>query len=164
MGATIVFTQQAGTFPGTAQTKATFSFLPIDSNTETKENYPNRIPTVGSVYSYELWIQAKCTVAPDTQVFNIKLWAQGAVKPSGIDCTVNSTAISSYITPVNTLSTNGTRASFYDYTSSLLALPIAGTLININDVSNFAVFQLSIASTALPVVFSLPIAFSYDEI
>jgi len=62
---------------------------------------------------------------------------------------VNTDAVSSYSTPVNAQSSQGTRADFSDHDSGS-KVDIAGTLTGTGQYTDFAVFQAEVMDTALP--------------
>jgi len=163
MSATVVFQQSYGQTPSVVS-KTSFNFIPADDGTASVSSAPMRIPTSGTAYSYELWLQGKLSVAPASSVFNFKVWIDATDKPDGIDITANSTEVSSYTTPVNTESSQGTRVSLFNYQSYDSSLSLPGTLISVNDVTSFLILQLSIDYTAFPTSLSIPICYAYDEV
>jgi hypothetical protein len=73
---------------------------------------PVNVPSVGTGYSYECWMRFYCTLAPANQCTNFKIWSSGGVVGTGLVITVNTDAVDTYVTPVDTDSVAGTRADF----------------------------------------------------
>lgn len=164
MSAVISVCQQSGLgYSSTVVAKNEFYFLPIDSNVETPDDWPIKIPESGTTYSYEVWLFFRCDVAPSQYCKNFKIWCDGSV-PSGMKITVNKDAIWNYQTPVNTKSTAGTRDDFSNYTSSN-KLPIAGELNNVGDKTSYIVFQLEVSSFAEQGTYEdFTVYYQYDEV
>jgi len=162
MSATIVVVQRSGIgYSASDVAKALFYFLPIDSNVEEPADNPVEAPAAGTVYSYELWLKFRVDVAPSTQCNEFKIWTSGSLT-LGNNITINTTDISTYTAPVNSKSNKGTRADVTDYTSEN-KLSIAGTLVNIGDVSNYMVFQLELSSLAVAGDENFTIYYQYTE-
>jgi len=162
MSATVVVCQRSGIGYSAADVaKALFYFLPIDSNIAEPADNPMETPASGTVYSYEVWIKFRVDVAPSTQCNDFKIWTAGSLD-TGNNITVNNTDIDTYVAPVNSQSAIGTRADITDYTSAN-KLSITGTLVNINDITDYIVFQLELASTSLAGSKSFTIYYSYEE-
>ena len=83
--------------------------------------------------------------------------------PTGFNITLNSDSITVYVAPVNTISTQGIRANFSDYTSGS-KLSIGGTLTDVGDYSDYMVFQLSTISTGTGGSKSETLYYSFDEL
>jgi hypothetical protein len=79
-----------------------------------------------------------------------------------MEITVNSDAVDTYVTPVDTDSAVGTRAAFVDKDSTD-KISVAGELVDIADQSDFMVFQLEVGPTATPGNKTYTVNYSYDE-
>jgi len=138
-------------------------FLPIDSATANKIAYPMQLPSVGTRYSYELYIRCRCDLTPNSQVNNFKVWYVSGLPTPGYTITVNSGIISTYAAPVDLLSTRGTRIDFTTKNSELNSIALDGTLININDYTSWLVFQLEVLATANTGNHDVDYIIQYDE-
>ena len=164
MAAVISVCQQSGIgYSSTVVAKNEFYFLPIDSNTETPDDWPLQIPDTGTNYSYEVWLFFRCDVAPSQYCKNFKIWCDGNV-PTGMKITINSNAILTYNTPINTESITGNRVDLSNYTESN-KLSVSGELNNIGDKTSYVVFQLEITSAAEQGTYEdFTIFYQYDEV
>ena len=163
MSAIISTVQKSGLgYSATEVAKSIFYFLPIDSNIEDSIDYPLEVPMAGTIYSYEVWLRFRCDVAPDSYCKNFKIWTLGSLS-SGVDITVNSDDVTTYLAPVNSLSVQGTRKNLLDYTESN-KLSITGELNNIGDTTDWMVLQMSMDSTAEGQAKNLMIFYEYTEI
>jgi hypothetical protein len=105
----------------------------------------------------------KCTVAPSNLCNNFKVWSSGGAVGTGVVLTVNSDAVNTYATPVDTDSAQGTRVDFATKGSGS-KISVAGDLISGGDKSDFSVFQLEVGPTASPGdIAEQTVYYSYDE-
>jgi len=124
---------------------------------------PIIVPTGVDNYSYECWLRFKVgAVAPANQCTNFKIWSSGVAVGTGLTITINTSAVTTYVTPVVTESVVGTRVDFVTK-NSVSKVSVAGTLVNIGDKTDFSVFQLAVANTAGPGNVSYTVNYSYDE-
>lgn len=137
----------------------------IDDATTAPESAPITIPDEGTVYSYETWLRFKCTVAPDNQCTNFKIWSLGnEIQEGKVKVSINTDAVDTGVTPVDTESIQGTRGMFSDRNSES-KIDVAGTLVNIDDETDYSVLQLEVDSTAVQgdISQSNEFNYSYDE-
>ena len=160
--ATIVVLKTYGSSGSPTEVTVTQPGLLSTDNNASPSSSPVVAPSVGTNYSYECWLRFKCTVAPDNSVTNFKIWSSGVAFGTGLTIKVNSDAVTSYVTPVNTVSTQGTRVDFSTRDSSS-KITVGGTLTAIGDKSNFMVFQEEVISTATPGNKSYTMNYQYDE-
>lgn len=164
MAATIVIVKTYGAGPaGTEAIDTEFGLKSVDDHATAPEDAAVSIPDAGTNYSYECWMRFKCTAVPSNQCDNFKIWSSGAAVADGLVITVNSDAVNTYATPVNTISTKGTRVDFADKDSGD-KISIVGTLEDEDDETDFSVFQLAVDSSAAPG--DMPdqtVYYSYDE-
>lgn len=145
MAATVTIQGCTGTNAATEATITALMFRSNDSVAVTTAN-PITIPTGSPVYSYEKWIRFKCTVAPAVQCTNFKFWGGSSVPGTGLKIYAGTTA--SGATPVNTASSVATTQQDTNYYDASHTLSISGTLVNVNDETNYLVTQLQVSSTA----------------
>ena len=150
MSATIEIAKQYGASPGTEGIITGLALKSVDDATTTGPNAPITIPTSGTSYSYESWLRFKCTAAPDNEVGSFKIWGSGSAIQSGaFVITVNTDSVTSYATPVNTESEQGTRADLADH-GSASKISVGGTLDAEGEYTDFVVLQAEVTSSALP--------------
>ena len=145
--AAIVLQACTGTNAGTENTVIGVMMRANDSHLLTILN-PIQIPVAGTAYSYEKWLRFKCTVAPSNQVTTFKYWGPNTIPAVGtlLFAGTNATGVTPVVTD-SAVATTQQDTNYYD-TSNQLA--IGGTLVNINDESEFLVLQLDVATTASP--------------
>ena len=107
---------------------------------------PITVPTGAPVYSYEKWLRFKCTAPPVTQVTNFKYWGPNSLPGTGLVLFAGTNATG--VTPVTTASAVAVTQQDTNYYSAGTALGFGGTLVNINDESEYIVLQLQVSSTA----------------
>jgi len=134
----------------------------VDDATTPVADAPITIPAAGTNYSYESWLRFRLKVAPSNKCDNFKIWSNGSPIATGVVATINTSAVTTYSTPVNTQSTQGTRDNFANHDSSN-KISVGGTLINVGDKTDFMVFQLEVSSSASPGDISFTCYYSYDE-
>ncbi len=165
MSATIVAVQDYGTdYPGYSEVaKNIFNFVPVDDGTAGKSSNPVIIPDAGTNYSYEVWVRARCDVAPAVRCENFKIWYNSGLS-GGFDITVNTDEISAYVQPVNTLSSVGSRVSFDTKSSAGSSIDLVGTLTDIGDYSSWVCFQLQIPAAATSGTYAVLWTLQFDEV
>ena len=167
MAATIVLMKCTGSSAATENdvTSIGIRLTSVDDHSTAPASAPVTIPTSGTAYSYETWLRFKCTAAPDNQCTNFKVWSLGnAIQSGAAKITINSDAVSAGVTPVNTVSSAGTRTDFVLRTSGT-KIAVAGTLTSANDETDYVVLQLNVYSSATQgnVTQTSEFNFSYDE-
>src|SRR5438132_1074246 len=133
---------------------------------------PCIIPAAGTNYSFWKSLYVKCSVAPNTQVDNLKLYTDGAGFGTGITTyigdqypTKTHASNSGYKVATGTVGTTGTeliagytgittKTDMFTYTSgSPVSITIGETsniIVNINDTSNYFAVQAALGTTATP--------------
>ena len=164
MSATIQIIKTYGAGPaGTEANDTEFGLKAVDDHATAPADAPVVIPDITTVYSFESWMRFKCTVAPSNECTNFKIWGSGAAVGTGLVLTVNSTAIDTYATPIDEVSAQGTRVNFASHGVGA-KINVAGTLVDIDDETDFSVFQLEVGATAVPGdITPQDVNFSYDE-
>lgn len=150
----------AGTF--TDKTSGTVRFKNADDK-EVDTNDPMVIPTAGVDYSYEKWLRLKVTVAPDTNIGNLKFYTDGA-NGFGTGVLLYSKAVATYATPAEATGVGGYTDSFTYTSGSALSLG-TGTFTGTGEKGDHMVSMMTIATTAGQGSLSAEtVTFSYDEI
>lgn len=135
-------------------------FISADNATNSLANRQANPITVGT-RSYEKWLKLYIDTAPANGVTNFQIWGDGAV--------MTSTSLyftGQYITGVTPVATTSTvaNAAFTSYTSSAKAAWDTVSYSATGSVTKYAVFQLSVDSTAGPGNWTQEtISYSYDE-
>ncbi len=166
MSAVISVVQDAGeSYAGYAQevAKNISYFLPIDSATANRTQYPMQLPESGTRYSYEVYIRCRCDLAPNSLVDNFKVWYSSGMPVSGYVITVNSDDVTTYQTPLQNQSARGTRVSFQTKNSEPNSIALSGTLTDVGDYTSWLVFQLEIVDTAPTGNYEVEYIIQYDE-
>jgi hypothetical protein len=164
MAATIVVIKTHGALGYETESQdTTFGLKSVDDHATAPADAPVSIPDIGTNYSYECWMRFKCTVAPSNTCENFKVWGSGAAVETDLVITVNSDAVNTYATPVNTDSAAGTRVDFATKGSGA-KISVAGDLVNIGDKTDFSIFQLEVDPLASPGdMADQTVYYSYDE-
>lgn len=147
MSATITIIGCTG---ASAATEATITALMMRSNDSvavTKAN-PITIPTGATVHSFEKWLRFKCTVAPSNQCTNFKYWGPNTIPGTGLLLFAGTTDTGA--TPTASDSSIATTQQDTNYYDTSHQLAITGTLVNVNDETDYVVLQLDVANTASP--------------
>ncbi len=147
---------------GTDKTSGTIRFKNAD-NATVDNNNPMVIPGSGSDWSFEKWLRLNVTVAPSTQLTNLKCYLDGA-NTFGTGVSLWAKAVASYATPAEGTASTG-YADAFSYTAgsplSLGAGPFTGT----GEKGDHVVLLMQVASTATQGSLSAEtLTFSYDEI
>jgi hypothetical protein len=149
-------------------------------------NNPIPIPDAGTNYSYWKHIYLKCATAPDTQVDNVKFYADGTGFGTGITLNIgdelptkNSGADTGYNVATGTEGTSGDVmtehseitgvTNAFDYTSASpksISISESGNIIDaIGETTNYIVLQMAVADNASSGDLSNEtMTFQYDEI
>ena len=90
---------------GTNKTSGTITLCNADTPTPGSNN-PMVIPGAGVDYSYEKWLRLNVTVAPDTNISNLKFYTDGA-SGYGTGVTLYAKAVATYAQPAEATSTAG---------------------------------------------------------
>jgi len=169
MAATIVLRKATGAAAASENdvTAVGVRLTSVDDHSTAPASAPITIPTANTAYSYETWLRFKCTVAPDNQCANFQVWSLGtAIQAGAAKITLNSTAVTAGVTPVNTVSSAGTRTDFVVRTAGS-KVTVAGTLTNTgaNSETDYVVLQLNVYSSATQgnVTQTAEFNYSYDE-
>ena len=163
MVATVQIVEKNGTAgTNTQKDSGTVRFKNADNATVDTSN-PMVIPTAGNDFSYEKWLRLKVTVAPDTNISNLKFYTDGA-NGFGTGVDLYAKAVATYATPAEATATAG-YASAFTYTSgSALNLGTAA-VTGTGEKGSHAVLMMRVASTASPGTLTAETGtFSYDEI
>jgi hypothetical protein len=156
----------AGTDGGSA---ASFSFLSTDSAADdqaTRVSYPITIPTSGCAYSYEKWISACVSVAPDNNVSNFQVWGTPPAQafPTGTCWLVGTADFASGSTPTDTSSSIAT-SSLADATSDSKYAWDSASYAAAGSMTDYLVSQLQVTTTATAGDWGpCDLAYSYDEV
>lgn len=134
----------------------------VDDATTLTTNAPINILPVDTNYSYECWLRFKVDVAPSNLIDNFKIWGDGLTIATGVLLSVNSSAVSTYVTPVDIQSAVGTRIDFINAIVGAEIL-LAGELVNVGDETDFLVVQEEVSPSAGAGDVSMVINYSYDE-
>lgn len=116
-----------------------------------------QVPSSGSNYSFWVTTQLECTVAPDTQINNMKWWTDGSNSfGTGVNAIV--AVASGYASAVGTAGSSGSilnitnhtglASAFFLYTSSC-KLTVSGSIgATTGSFGNRVVWQINVESTA----------------
>ena len=165
MVATVTIIEKNGTtaaYTATDKTNGTVRFKNADDpNVDT--NNPLVIPATGYDYSFEKWLRLKVTVAPSTQISNLKFYTDGT-NNFGTDVAMYAKAVAVYATPAEATGTTG-YADAFTYTSAApLSLGTAATS-GTGEKGSHAVLMMRVGSTATQGALTAEtVTFSYDEI
>lgn len=163
MVATVQIIEKNGAGPTTTQKDGgTVRFKNAD-NATVDNNNPMIVPGAGSDFSFEKWLRFNITVAPSTELDNLKFYTDGSIG-FGTGVTWWAKAVTAYATPTEpSASTGYTNAQSYTSGSSLSlgAGPFTGT----GEKGDHLVTMLEVASTASQGALTGETGtFSYDEI
>jgi len=163
MVATVQIVEKNGTAgTNTQKDSGTVRFKNADNSTVNTSD-PMVVPTAGSDYSYEKWLRLKVTVAPDTNLTNLKCYSDGSIG-FGTGVTPYAKAVATYATPSQPTTIAG-YATLASYTSgSALDLGTAA-VTGTGEKGSHAVLMLKVDSTASAGTLTAEqITFSYDEL
>ena len=163
MVATVQILEKNGAGPTTTdKTSGTVRFKTADNATVDTSD-PINIPTAGTNYSYEKWLILNVTVAPDTNISNLKFYTDGG-NGLGTGVGLYAKAVTAYSTPALGTSTAGYTDAFTYTSGSALSLG-AGPYTSTGEKGDHAVLLMTVGTTASPgQTASETITFSYDEI
>ena len=123
------------------------------------------IPGSGSDFSYEKYLRLNISVAPDTQIENLKAYSDGS---SGFGTGVNTwyKTAGSFSTPAEATSTAG----YSDFFGTSSGSPIdmdatnTGPFSSTGDIGDYLIMMLEVQSTATQgALTGETLTFSYDE-
>ena len=167
--------------PGTEEESTTVRFKQADDNTIDTNN-PIVIPASGTDRSYWKHVYLFASVAPSTQINNVRFWSDDVnTFGTGVELMVatttptkNSTSQPGYDLAEGTtaLTTHGSVsavASVFGYSSAApltVTISEAGNVINaISETSDYVIMQMTVESTASSGVLTAEtLTFQYDEI
>lgn len=163
MVATVQIVEKNGTAgTNTQKDSGTVRFKNADDATVNTAN-PMVIPTAGVDYSYEKWLRLKVTVAPDTNLSNLKFYTDGA-NGFGTGVLLYAKAVATYATPAEATGTAGYTNAFTYTSGSALDLGTA-TVTGTGEKGSHCVMMMTVASTASPGTLTAETGtFSYDEL
>jgi len=163
MVATVQIVEKNGTAGTTTQKDSgTVRFKNAD-NATVDTNNPMVIPTAGVDYSYEKWLRLNVTIAPDTNISNLKFYTDGA-NGFGTGVLLYAKAVATYATPAEATATAGYTNAFSYTSGSALDLGTAA-VTGVGEKGSHAVMMMTVASTASPGTLTAETGtFSYDEL
>lgn len=163
MVATVQIVEKNGTAgTNTQKDSGTVRFKNAD-NATVDTNNPMVIPTAGVDYSFEKWLRLKVTVAPDTNISNLKFYTDGA-NGFGTGVLLYAKAVATYATPAAATATAGYTNAFSYTSGSALDLGTAA-VTGTGEKGSHAVMMMTVASTASPGTLTAETGtFSYDEL
>ena len=165
MVATVQIVEKNGTAGTNTQKDSGTVRFKNAGNATVDTNDPMVIPAAtGSFdYSYEKWLRLKITVAPDTNLSNLKFYTDGA-NGFGTGVTMWAKAVATYATPAEATATAGYADAFTYTSGSALDLGTA-TVTGTGEVGSHAVLMLRVQGTASPGTLSFETGyFAYDEL
>jgi len=148
---------------------ASFSFLSIDSAADDQSarvSNPISIPSSGCAYSYEKWISACVSVAPDNNVSNFQVWGSppGQAFPAGTCWLVGTAPYGSGSTPTDTSSSIAT-SSLADATSGAKYTWDSASYAAAGSMTRYLVMQLQVEASASPGDWGpCDLNYSFDEV
>jgi hypothetical protein len=163
MVATVQIGEKNGT-PGTFtdKTSGNVRFKNADNATVDLNN-PLVVPTAGWDYSYEKWLRTKVTVAPASNISNLKFYSDGA-NGLGTGVEAYAKAVTTYATPAEATATAG-YTNFFTLTSGSALSLGTGTFTGTGEKGDHAVCMMRITTTATQgLTPSETATLSYDEI
>lgn len=161
MAAVLTVRVYTGTNAATESSAVTgIDLISADNATNSLANRQANPITVG-LNSYEKWLKLKVDTAPANAVENFLIWGDGAVQAN---TTLDFAGeVAAGVTPVATTSVVAT-TDFTTCTSGAKCQWDAGSYTAQNDTTEYAVFQLQVASGASPGNWTQEtINYSYDE-
>ena len=150
----------AGTF--TDKTSGTIRMKNAD-NATVDINNPFVVPTAGYDYSYEKWTRLKVTVAPDTNISNLKFYTDGA-NGFGTGVEAYAKAVTTYAAPAEATATAGYTNAFTYTSGSALDLGTAA-VTGTGEKGDHSVLMMRVGTNASQGTLSAEtMTWSYDEI
>jgi len=161
MVATVQIVEKNGTAgTNTQKDSGTIRFKNAD-NATVDTNNPLVVPTAGTEFSYEKWTRLKVTVAPDTNISNLKFYTDGANGWTGVG--LHAKAVATYATPALATSTAGYTNAFTYTSGSALDLGTAA-VTGTGEKGSHAVMIMTVGTSASAGVLTAETAtYSYDE-
>lgn len=146
----------------TDKTSGTVRFKNADNSTVDNNN-PMVIPGAGSDWSFEKWLRLNVTVAPATQISNIRAYTDGA---SGFGAGVNlwGKSVTNFATPAEATSSTG-YTNMFTYTSAAPLSLGAGPFTGVGEKGDHLVMALEVQSSAVQGSLTPEtLTIAYDEI
>lgn len=161
MVATVQIVEKNGTAgTNTQKDGGTIRFKNAD-NATVDTNNPLVVPTSGTEYSYEKWTRLKVTVAPDTNISNLKFYTDGSNGWTGVG--LHAKAVTAYATPALATATTGYTNAFTYTSGSALDLGTAA-VTGTGEKGDHAVLIMTVGTSASAGVLTAETAtYSYDE-
>lgn len=159
----IIETNGAATAPTTTdKTSGTVRFCNADSATPGTNN-PLVVPAAGTEYSYEKYLRMKVTVAPDTNLTNLKMYTDGA-NGFGAGVGMFAKTAATYVAPAEATATAGYTNAFSYTSGSALSLG-AGPHTGTGEKGAYAMLIMTVGTGASQGSLTPEtLTFSYDEI
>lgn len=146
----------------TDKTSGTIRFKTADNSTVDTNN-PMVVPAASSNFSYQKWCILNCTVAPSTQITNVRWYTSGS-NPFGTGVNLWWKAVTAYATPTQPASTTGYTNGF-TYTSGAPLTTGSGTYTGTGQFGDHLVMMLEVQSTAAAgALTAATLTLSWDEI
>ncbi len=160
----------AGSETQTDKTSGTIRFKNAD-NAAVDNGDPLVIPTSGQEYSYEKWLRLNVTVAPDTNISNLKAYSDGA-NGFGTGIKLWYAADATYSTPVVPSEANDPPqhdlVAMTDFFTKTSASPVdlgSGPFTGTGQKGSYLVLSMEVEPTATQGALAAEtITFAYDEI
>lgn len=162
MTATVHIVEKNGT-AGTATNKdgSTVRFKNADNATVDTSN-PMVVPTAAYDRSFKKYLRTKVTVAPATNITNLKFYTDGT-SGFGTGIALYAKAVATYATPAEPTADTGFTDAFTYTSGSALSLGTSA-YTGTGEKGSMAVLYLRVASTASPGTLTAETGtFSYDE-
>lgn len=147
MAATVQIVEKNGAgATATNKTSSTIRFKNAD-NATVDTNNPIVVPAApGYDYSYEKWLRMNVTVAPGTEITNVRIYTDGS-SGFGTGVETYAKAVTSYATPAEASSTSGYTNAF-SYTSGSPLTLGAGPYTGTGEKADHCVMMMRVAETA----------------
>jgi hypothetical protein len=121
------------------------------------------IPTAGTDFSFEKWLQLNVTVAPDTNLTNLKFYTDGTIG-FGAGVTAYGKSVTTYATPAAATATGG-YTDIASYTSGAALDLGTAAVTGTGQKGDHAVLMLTVDNTAAPGTLTAEVVtFAYDEL
>jgi len=166
MVATVQITQLTGAGPTeTNKTSGTIRFKNADTPSGTTTSNPLVIPTAGTEISYKVSTQLKVTVAPDTNISNLKFYTDGA-NGFGTGVGMQSKAVATYAQATGPETNTTPYTDSFTYTSGAALSLGTGTFTGTGLKGQVAEHIMTVATNATQGTLSPGETgtYSYDEI
>lgn len=174
MAATVLIREKNGAGEtATDKTSGTIRFKKADNATVDLNN-PLVVPAAGFDLSYEKWLRMNISVAPATQIDNLRMYTDGA-NNYGTGIKLFAAPIAAYVQPVTPVTSNDpplhAGTTFVDVFTHTSGSPLdmdnlnAGPFTTTGDIGNYLILVMQVTTTASQGVKSAEsLTFSWDEI